>query len=431
MRRIVVVFTILSTAPLVQCAMETRGRWKSVEVLALDGLGVRLLYRSRAALSDEEWMRLEFSNRGDQPIPIGNVNYRIESKRFTPDGNTPIASGGLASGNTHDLFPLAWETTPVWDIVLSPGTVYTVAEHPSRSSSALLGLSPEDGLLVKATLYLSLQSEGGGRRSSPTEGIPFSFQWQYPDANGFLHMQQRLNSLLQEPESEAYHCHAYILGVLLGIPEVSCHLSHNDVFAAIDRRSGGFDGREELVKYLQRNDFDRQQIVDFYLSRLRNMDTRVCRDLRRSHAVWDVAFIEPLVIMHETDRRSPPFRALSVLAGHDDDWKNDRAITHRLSAVLLERYGKFLTQTPGELIQAKGLERWASRARDLSSTRDIDVLPLLVPLLDCKEHVLDPRWADANRLGDLPKPYRACDVALEAILRILDGDTRPYASVMP
>ncbi len=430
MKRIISILISFLVISCVGQAAETNKNWEDIPVGTIDNLEIRLLYRSMASLADEEWMQLEFKNKGNESIQITNANYRIDSIRFSPDGKTQLSSGGLASGNTYDLFPYAWETTPVSDIVILPGSTYTVTEHLSRYSSALLGLPLKEGLVVKALFFIDIELAKKKRLSLSSKGIPFTFMWQYPDANDFIYLKQRLMSLLQQPESKAHHCHSYVLGTLLKIPEISNDLSIEEISAAIDLRHGGFDGREDLIEYLETRNFERKKIIDSYHLRLNRMDTRVCDDLLHSQKIWDATFIEPLIIMHEQDTKSPPFKALAVLARHSEDWNDNSTITHRLSAVLLERRGMFLKLTPDELIAIKRLEHWAMDVRDLSLTRDRDILTLLTPFLDWNTQIYDHRWSVPNIPGSLPASYRMCDIALDAILTILDGEVKKGYQIM-
>ncbi len=418
MKRIVVLIIFLLVIPHAIAAAEVKKIWNSIELATVENLEFHLMYLPIASLGDEEWIRLVFKNKGDKPVQIKDVSYRIESERFSIDGKTRIAIAGLASGGTHSLFPHAWETTPIAAIVISPGETYVVAGYPSRYSSALLNMPPKEGLLVKAKLYFDLDLKGTKRFSSPKEGAYFEFKWQYPNKDDFIHMQQRLKVLLREAKSESTH--AYILKTLLGISEVSKDISFDELTEAINRRSGRMGGRNYLVDHLYRK-FDKEKVIDFYLARLKNKDTRIFDDLMEQKSIWSTAFIEPLIVMHENIEDSA-FRALFVLNMHVDEWKKDRAITSRLSSAVLKNYGMLLKQTPQKLIEKNELQAWSMYVYDLANTYDINVLPLIAPFLDYKNKVVERPllWPS----GTLPPPYRACDAALHAILNILDGDIK-------
>lgn len=411
---------VIVALPCVVNAILKEGIWEKIEVGKLDGLEVYLQYRSKASLSDEAWIQLEFKNTGDKLIQIEHAHYRIKRVSFTPDGKTKLSSGGLASGVTSDLFAYAWETTPKSNISLSPQASYIVKEQPSRRSSSLLGLPPREGLRVKAKIYMRLALKNTKRIDLAPEGVPFEFDWQFPDEMGFLNMQRRLKSLLKKPQTRVDQCHGYILAALLKIPEVADSLSLEELFEAIDTRRGGFDGRGYLVKYLLSRNSDHEKIIEFYLTHLKAMDIRVCDDLFFHSRFWDTEFIEPLVVIHESKKSSPPFRALQVLSEHRSDWKEDRVIAHRLSTVLLDRYGMLLKQAPQNLIETNRLVTWAMFAHYLSLTLDIDALPFLIPFLDYETKIYEPRVPSSP--GQYPAPYRLCDVALNAVLTILEGD---------
>ncbi len=389
--------------------------WAACDVLHGEHVTVQLLYRPEASLSDEEWIKLQFTRSGDADTELKNIHYRMESERFSPDGKTLISSGGLASGSSYDLFgkSRAWGNR---------GRI-TSAAHPSRYSSTLLGLAPKGGLLVRARLHLHFDRADGRRIKTPPEGVPFTFIWNRPDESGFAEMRERLKSLLNEAEPQSNSCHSYILGTLLEIPEVSGDISLSRILTAIDKRKGGFDGREPLVEHLEKWSSDPAEVRNHYLSLLERGDRRVCMDLHRAEWLWDRRFIEPLVAVHEMPKISP-YWELNVLFAHSSEWVGDPEIPGRLSAPLLERYGKFLKRTPEELIENRQmqLQTWTHFAEDLGKTRDRKVIPLLVPFLSCTEAFADPRMAFSSTDGEA-LPYRACDVALESILTILDGET--------
>jgi hypothetical protein len=405
-------------------AAEGHPKWQTIEVGNVGNVTVRLKVLSPATLADAEWMMLEFFNSG-RPVRVKSAHYRIESERYGLADSKPVRSGSLASGNDYDLFPDAWKTTPVGEVLI-PRYCYRVVEQLSRYSSALLALAPPDGLLVKASIFLDLELENGSRLQLPDAGVPFQFEWRYPDEEGFARMRKRLVELLKKPESEAHKCHGYILETLLGISAVSKDIPFEELLTAIDRRSGGFDGRECLVKHLDTVGSRRREVVDYYLVRLQKLDIRVCDDLARVPAFWDESFIEPLVTMHEQEKKAPPFRALHVLSMHSDDWKDRQDIPKRLSAVLLNRFGHILKLKPEDFAAARkdelSLAAWAGFADDLGRTRDTGVLPLLRPFLDCRTQVLDPKTCFSALPGEMPPAFRACDCALDAILLLLDGN---------
>ncbi len=422
MRRISLLTLLILLAFAIEGMASEKKEWQTVRAGKVGNIEVQLKCLPKACLSDESWISLHFVNSGKKSVRVTNASYRIERVTHTLDRKSPISSGGLASGNTYDLFHEAWETTPVSGILISPG-VHNVVEHPSRYSSTLLGLPPKEGWFVKARLHLSLQMEDHEDLETPEEGVPFEFEWRYPNDKGFERMQARLMELLRNPQEKSHHCHAYILGTLLEIPEISDSISLKTLQSALNKRSGGFDGRREVAKRILRKGCDREELVRFYRSRLQGMDYRVCDDLRvNSIGFWDTSFIEPLVVMHEKNRKSPPFVSLRVLFQHSDDWKDDEEVTRRLSAVLLRRFGTILKRTPEDLKKKSAGEYWAMYVPDLAMTRDKDVLPLLTPFLDHKTQVRDPSLARSGWPGEIPRSHRACDVALDAILTILDGN---------
>lgn len=414
---------LLCTIPL--RAADTRPAWQVLEVGTVGGISVRIEVLSPATLADEDWLAIEFRNSTDNPIQVRHAHYRIECKEFGLVDGQLISSHALASGNVYDLFPKAWETTPVADILIPTGT-YRVVQHPSRYSTTLLGLPSRDGVLVKATFHLSLELKDGARLHLPASGVPFEFQWLFPCENGFARMRGRLSELLATPEPKSHQVHGYILGTLLKIPAVSESIPLQSLLSAMNKRTGHFDGRENLVGHLIANYPQSDVVRRYYLDRLTKHDLAACSDLRRAPSLWDRSFVEPLISVYEKNTKSPPFTALAVLAKHHEDWAGRQDVARRLSSVLLRRFGMVLRKKPQELMKNPGdvpdLKTWASFAMQLANTHDREAVALLRPFLDCRVQVLDPKMLSNIFLGVRQPPYRACDVALHGILTVLDGD---------
>ena len=386
-----------------------RPKWQTINVGDVGSVSVRLKVLSIATPADTRWIGLEFENRGHRRAAVERASYRIESRRYDPRAAGRVRSGSLASGTTYDLFR---KTSRVF---VRPGT-YRNYEHPSRYGLALLGQPPEDGLLVKATVHVDFQLVGDKKLALPREGVPFSFRWLPPDDAGLAKMRKRLKALLGKPEARSCDNHAYVLGALLRYESLSEDLTTGELLEAINRREASFDGRWTLVKHLAARDRDRPEVVQFYLQCLRERDGRACHDLLLAPSIWDRSFIEPLVVIHETRRST----ALSVLSKHRDDWVGDTKVPKRLSSALLDRFGVYLKKQPDEL-EPWQLKFWAGFASDLSHTGDTSVIPLLRPFLDRKDQVYKP-VPHASVRFEKPPAFRACGVALESILRIMDGD---------
>lgn len=380
--------------------------WTAIEVGRTGDLIVRLRVRQETSLADEDWIAVEFDNVGKSDVKIDMAQYRMESERFNLETGIFVSSGSLVSGNTFDLFPHARDTIPVAERVVPPG-VYRMIDHPSLYSSALLGLPPGDGCLVKAQIFVDLRIDN---ERVKLEAKKFEFQWLYPDAKGFEAMRLRLLHLLANPRNAVQH--AYILHTLLAVPELAEAASAQQLLAAIEPRVEAFSGRQYVLEHLNNHYAGESAVIDHFFSRIVDSDTLITEDLRSVPKVWDSRFLPALLNRFDVRRDSVP-DIFVILRQQGTPQRGDKQIASRLSNALL-RFGWI---EPGETYVPSVL---AYQISLMGHTCDRAMIPRLMPYLDDKTQTID-----ANQLGlsldiRLP-PLRVCDNALEAILEILDG----------
>ncbi len=416
-------FTAAGASPnLLQDRSDTR---HTVPIVQNEDLLVRLEVRPQASLADEEWMSFAFENTADRPLVVKNAYYRIESERQNLKTRQTGGSGSLASGNTYDLFPDAWKTTPVAPIILKSKSTYRMAQQPSDYSAALLGMPPEGGWRIHARLHLNLDLEDGRHFKTPNEGIPFDFEWLYPTETGFQTMRHRLKKLLESPEPKAYH--SYILGAFLGITELTQGITRDELLDGLRHRSGSFDGRETVAKYLDKAYPEDSVVLAYYLEELKRGNAVVLGDLLVSSR-WAPELLEPLILLYESDARRQGL-ALYVLHHRRDAWVTNPAVVKRLSAAV---FGAFpvLKERVRELPNAD-LERWATAVSALSMTGDLSVIESLLPGLDDRRAFRSSRRMALASAMRLP-PLRVCDCVLDAVLTLLDGSPdQAYHDVAP
>ncbi len=415
--------------------------WQSVDLGRLGDLIFRVRVLTPASLRDEEWLSLEFENTGREPVRVTNAYYRIERTTLDPQSWHAVSFGSLASGNTYDLFPDAWKTTPVAPILLQPG-VYRVVRHPSDYSAALLGLAPPAGWTVEARLHLTLELAGQRLFSTPTRGVPLTFEWRPVDPSRFDLLRARLRRLIHAPTRD--DAHVYILQVLLNVPNVGDTLTAAELLASLAGRTGSLDGREALLAEIARRFPRDPAVLDYYATRLRAGPTPwrpgqppqrseydlALEDLAREPRIWDPNWVASLLDQFE---RLSVGTTLSVLASHHADWPIGLAVPARLSTGVIAG-ARTLTRHPEDLTCHELTITWVNEARQLALTRDPAAVPLLRPYLNCRERILDlSRCAIAAGYLDYPGPaLRVCDVALDAILTLRGEDlTAAYAEVRP
>ena len=419
----IVVMTACSTNP-----PQDIGPWTVVDLGRVDNVVARLRVRERASMDQENWIAIEFENYGKEPVELTNVHYNIDR---TAGGG----SGGMASGNEHSLFPEAWDARPVKTLLQSG--VHSIAGQPSDYSSALLGLPTRDGWMVKAVVDLSFGVKEHGR-TSPMNRHAFEFEWRYPDEAGFERMRTRLKNLLAQPFK--YVEQAYLVNAMLQIPEVAKAANVRALLAALDIHEGPFSGHDAILKYLNMNCADNADVIAYFEKRLGIGQLQAVSDLLVCPRIWTSAFVEPLLRICETNPSRTDVVAryavakvegIEILAQRNPDQPADPAIAQRLSAAWLKAAGR-LGQKPSELSLSERGE-WSREMLLLGKTRDSRMIARIQPLLDDKTMVWDEanidKLAFVSTSSSLPLT-RACDVAMQAILTILDGSAnRPCGGI--
>ncbi len=411
-------FSLLVTALVAGSTPPEKGSanvWRDTVLLKEKDLTVRLKVLARASLADTEWMTLEFENKGERPLTVKNAYYWTRAEYSDLKTGQGTGSGSLASGNTFDLFPHAWATTPVSPIVLAPGKTHRVVEQPSDYSSALLGLPPPGGLSVRGRIFIAVDlGDGRNLRCTEAAGVPFAFDWTYPKDSGFKALQGRLARLLRSPQNRAHH--TYILGAYLRIPQIARAVTADEMLTALARRRKPFEGRAEVVAYVAKHFAKEPAVIAYYRQRVKDGDLVVLTDLQYA-ALWARSHVKPLVGLYESDP-TKYHQALSILHQYRNDWIKDSTIVRRLSAVVRRAYPA-LGQDVRHL-KKEGLEHWADAIMRLTMTGDRSALVLLRPALDDKRTFRTTKNLSLA-FGVRVPPLRVCDVALEATLTLLDG----------
>lgn len=389
--------------------------WRETILAKEKDLTVRLKVLAKASLAETGWMALEFENSGEKPLTVRNAHYWITAEYGRLGTDELATSGNLASGSSYDLFPHAWATRPVAPIVLPPGKTYRALEQPSDYSAALLGLPPATGWTVRGRIFIALNlSDGRELRAAEAAGLPFRFDWLYPDDAGFKAIQARFGKLLRAPENKPHH--GRILGAYLRIPEVARSATVDELLVALALRRGAFEGRGDIAAHLAKRFGNDPAVTAYYSQRLQDGDDVVFSDLLQT-TLWDNSHVKPLVRLYESDP-SKHHGALAVLHKHRGDWIKDADISRRLSAVVQREYPAARQNPRG--LKPDELERWAYAVDHLSMTGDKTAIALLAPALEDKR-----AFRSTKRLsmpgGMRVPPLRVGDVALDAILTLLDG----------
>jgi hypothetical protein len=376
---------------------EKTGNWQTIVIFADKECNVRLRMQRQASLADVDWMRVEVENKGKTPMAVDTLHYQIECETYHLKTNMPDSSFELAQG--HDS-----------NFSIDPKRPLTESSNCDYHST-LLGLAPRYGWQVRSKFHFRMDLKDRRVKETSKEGIPFTFKWLYPTEAGFEAMRSRLKKLLQNPKYEFNH--AYILGAYLGVPEVARAASREDLLAALTPRQGSVDGREAILGNLLKRYPNDPVVKSYFHERLRAGDEHAVGDAG-AEEIWDKTFIKPLVRLLESDYYKYRY-ALTVLHEHRVDWKSDQALARQLSAAVRKAYPE---------VESKDLvdfDRWVSGVEDLGLTGDRKMIQLLSPVLDDKRE-LHPPTDGLVGLQARKEHLRVCEVALESILTILEGE---------
>ena len=321
---------------------------RRVSLLKTDAFEISLEYLDVASMADRQWLKVRFSNTTNKPIPVQNVSIRLESDH-----------GGLGQSDT---LPINRGPGKFGRFIPSEG--YVNAGELSAYSFALLGLAPKPGVAIQGRAHALVLLEDDRTVKTPVEGIPFAFTWQHPGEDGFASMQVWTKELLEHPERES----PFLLGALLGVPEVSRHFSLEDLLMARERR----ERADSLIAHIHsRKDFDRDALVAHYLSKLNSGSLLACDDFYHMKTdFWDPSFVKPMVRIYESTEDWAGTSPLRILFRHSEHWHDDITITERLAEPILEDWGEIPTLLPEAARKhERGLRGWADAIEYLALTR--------------------------------------------------------------
>ena len=136
--------------------------------------------------------------------------------------------------------------------------------------------------------------------------------------------------------------------------------------------------------------------------------------------IWSPEILEALVRASAHDATSNA-AAMGALTERRAEWMNDAEIVHRL--VKAFRSTARWALAPVQEVPDAALEEWAAEAQRWSLLRDERLVPHLRPALEDGRPVRE-MWSWGEGYDELPTPLRACDIALDTILLVLEGDLR-------
>ena len=318
--------------------------WQEISLVEQHGFSIRLKSKKVASLADDSWLLLEVENQSSSQSFVENLHYRIEYEA-KPVGQESGWSSGLCQGSEIEVFPRAWDTTPVSHRHLEKGHTSEVMEPLSYSAAATLQHRPSfihgprgTGLEISATAHFTLTFSSGygtakSRIATPTQGIPFEFRWEPPTESSIPNMQQRLRTLCKDKDkvtdvralpSSRLAC------ALMEVPEVVAGLSDAELQDA-SLLTGAFNRDVSLAAQrclLERDPADRRYL-DEVLKMIRGNPDSV--HLVANSDFWHPELVEGLVTA--TRNRRSRHIALRLLEAHRDDWQTNPKFIQQLGDI--------------------------------------------------------------------------------------------------
>lgn len=399
------------------------------EALRHDDLSIALLCAKTASLADKEWIAFEIRNSGEEVVEISDASYQIEAEIWV-DGKRHMIRD-LASGNSHAVFSYSWKNNRS---IHAAG--YTVARHPSRTSSASLHFPKFQEFEVKASFHIRLTLKDDTRLSTPKQGVPFSFRWRQPDAEGLASIEEELLDMLENPQDDHSTAHHSRLAALFKAGPFPS-LTPERLVRSIDlRRDGTWGGRREIIHYYINTLEDLSALQDYYRDQIRDGSRSLFADIWKN-ALWRDDFLVPLVTV-ATNENAPQERweALQLLFRFWTQWFENEEIRSDLAKSTTEIWRRIYGKTQEDIVKSDEIGALADFIAALGKCRDPNSIPMLRPYLEwTARHVVEDKiawWPNLNGTFTfagtdnftLPPTFRIRDEALYAILTIQYGDPK-------
>jgi len=408
MKHLTLLILIIS-CPLVFFAQEKH--WITIEEEDFEELSLALKIQHQPSLADEEWISVVINNKTKEDFLIQKARYQVNCSVFEKNGDL-VSEGSFTSYNPNEFLD-DMTGNLLSEEKIKQGTS-TISQYPSAYGAAILKMPKDKYYKVKATIFLSLDLVGKQNMSIQWEDINFEFDWYRPNERKMKGIQNRLQNLLQTPQIHPYHHHT--LATLLQIDEISEKVTLQQLIAAKEKRHDFADGRIALVRHLNDKFKNEQVLKDHYFDKIKNHDVYGVNDLVEATDIWDKRYLEPLQAWYNKSNIGIMFRIMDILYPRQQQWKKEN-ISRALSDTLLAKYGDILFAVPDDLSDQDFI-RWSSLAAILGKTGDPSAVGILCPFLSCKRQVLSQDIQIDPESMALPRPYRAKDLALDAILRL-------------
>lgn len=373
--------------------VDPKVEWGQVELWKSDTLSARLLFKPKVSVADKIWFMLELENHTQQPIELGQtwISLRSASK---DNGESKSECRMSLSGTMRSI-----KSVP-------PG------RH--RYDGDTLRYAPTNTVCKVDATRVDVLAEintktNSGQSFETAKGTTFSFEWRQPTAEQLRLMSAEFKKHLAAGTTADEN---YGRGLsLLRVPAVVETLTVDDYLSAL-KQTRDWVPRHMLLELLFVRHANDPKVLEYYREMFEQDPDFTCQDAMVQNA-WNKEFLEPLVQGCEQGY----WGCFTGLSRHAPAWRNDYDAVSRVSVVLLNHHA--ILQRDVKDIPENKLAEWARAVQDASSVPDPKIVDLLKVALD------DQRGADIDLGSGGIDHARVCDRAVDAIVKILDGEWWP------
>ena len=408
--------------------------WKTYRIATLDKTIISVKALSQFSMADKKRVFLEFINEGDEPFRFQHGNFNISYDEYRKSNGRPLVFlGRYKSASIQHTMNLEKVDGA---FQFDPGTHELIIDY---FSDKIFSLPSDDGIFVKAHLTLYFKMEDGTefrtrmRRTNQLGGINFQFSFVHPDEEEFELLKQELHDVLLNPPERPNKPNT--LKKLLKIPTIQDNLKEETIRNAIKARFPVFRDFEERKKlavlYIEKFGMT-EKFKQFLLQGFTTEKPYGYFALLENKTVWDPDFLEEIISAIERGHHSLIRLALDILEMHYEEWSHRDELKSFLSSVCIKE--NFQLSHEFDYFYKKNewgfntrfLAYWAFDAEILAKTMDKQMIPLLEPFLDAKKVARYPKELEYkfDYTYSSLATYRVCDVALEAIVKILEEEDR-------
>ena len=394
----------------------------TVDLFKHGDLQVEFLYEKEANYLDSEWLGFKFKNQGTNCIEIVNFSYSIRCEAFDATGNLKKRHS-LGQGNKYGVFPVFETKNNPSDydaFIPKDGTVWCW-RGPSHYSTVLLDHDAEDHLIVNAVLSVDLlYRQDQNVVKLKKQDIEFSFTWDKIAEQDYNKLAEKLKRNLDNAHIRG---NGWIIHDLMQTPEVSTLLPVSYYKELARKREPALKQSRRLVlSHIAEYSKDNSDLVQHYQTLLPKADWTVLNDLS---VIWDDSFLLPLVDSLE-DQNKDHIKYLRILDQRATLWKNNHIVKDRLYKIV-KTYASTVLVSQEELASRpqNRLESWALWCDVLAMTRHKEAEAYLRAFLNDERSVYQGNLMIGMPINHTFVYYtarRVCDVALEKITHINDGD---------